>query len=321
MTATALDLPGLAAFPKWRRRLRNIPWVLVPLLSLLAVFFAWPVLQLLMLSGVDAHGSPTLAHYLRLFASPIYLQVLAITFKIAAWTTAITLLGGYPIAYFLATATNKTRGLVILAVLLPFWTSVLVRTLAWVVLLGRNGIINNARKSQGIIDAPIPLVFNLTGVIIGMSHALMPLAVLTMFAVMQGIPRDLARAAETLGARRGQVFWRIYFPLSLPGVAASGLMVFITSLGFFITPAMLGGRPQTIITQIIIEPIQTLLNWGFAGAVSMLLLAATVVTLLVYNRVLGLATLTGGGTATAQPRGGAGVRAGIALLGFLGDTC
>src|SRR5262245_60953385 len=116
MTATALDLPGLAAPPKWRRRLRNMPWVLLPLLSLLVVFFAWPVLQLLMLSGVDAKGSPTFAHYIRLFASPVYVQVLAITFKIAACTTAITLLGGYPIAYFLATATSRTRGLVILAV-------------------------------------------------------------------------------------------------------------------------------------------------------------------------------------------------------------
>src|SRR5262249_24647380 len=154
-----------------------------------------------------------------------------------------------------------------------------------------------------------------------MSQGLMALAVLTMFAVMQGIPRDLMRAAETLGARRGQVFWRIYFPLSLPGVAASGLMVFITSLGFFITPALLGGRRETMITQVIIEQVQTLLNWGFAGAVSMLLLAATVVTLLIYNRVLGLATLTGGGASGPRRRTGATARAGAALLGFLGDTC
>src|SRR5258708_29569616 len=108
MTATALDLPGLAAAPKWRRRLRNIPWVLVPLLSLLAVFFAWPGVQLLMLTGVDTHGSPTFAHYVRLFASPIYLQVLAITFKIAAWTNPLTFLGGYPMPHFPAAARHKT---------------------------------------------------------------------------------------------------------------------------------------------------------------------------------------------------------------------
>jgi putative spermidine/putrescine transport system permease protein len=206
-------------------------------------------------------------------------------------------------------------------VLLPFWTSVLVRTLAWIVLLGKNGIINNALKTHGLVDAPLPLVFNLTGVIIGMSHALMPLAVLTMFAVMQGIPRDLGRAAETLGASRGQVFWRIYFPLSLPGVAASGLMVFITSLGFFITPALLGGRRETMITQVIIEQVQTLLNWGFAGAISMLLMGATIAVLLLYDRVLGLSVLVGDGNTRRAGHGGPLAKAGQALLGLLGGAC
>jgi putative spermidine/putrescine transport system permease protein len=312
-----------AAPPRRRQRpLRGVPWVLLPILLLLIVFFAWPVLRLLALSVVDGRsGGLSLAQYIKLFNSPVYAQVLAITFKIAALTTLIALAGGYPIAYLLATASRRTRGLVILAVLLPFWTSVLVRTLAWIVLLGRNGIINNAFVTHGIIDVPLPLVFNLTGVIIGMSHALMPLAVLTMFAVMQGIPRDLTRAAETLGASRGQVFWRIYFPLSLPGVAASGLMVFITSLGFFITPALLGGRHETMITQIIIEQVQTLLNWGFAGAVSMLLMAATITVLLLYDRMLGLSTLVGDNKARARTRPGPAAKAGAALLGFLGDSC
>jgi putative spermidine/putrescine transport system permease protein len=308
-----------------RRRkfdLRGVPWVLLPLLTLLIVFFAWPVLRLLLLSLVDPRsGALSLAQYIKLFSSPVYVQVLAITFKIAALTTLITLVGGYPIAYLLATAGRRTRGLVILAVLLPFWTSVLVRTLAWIVLLGKNGIINSALKTFGVIDAPLPLVFNLTGVVIGMSHALMPLAVLTMFAVMQGIPRDLARAAETLGASPGQVFWRIYFPLSLPGVAASGLMVFITSLGFFITPALLGGRRETMITQVIIEQVQTLLNWGFAGAVSMLLMGATITVLLLYDQVLGLSMLVGEGKPRRNGHVGPLTKAGVALLGGLGNGC
>jgi putative spermidine/putrescine transport system permease protein len=310
----------------WRQRrhfrLSAIPWVLLPLLCLLTIFFAWPVIRLLLLSVVDARsGSLTLAQYAKLFSSPVYVQVLAITFKIAALTTLITLIGGYPIAYLLATVTRRTQGLVIFAVLLPFWTSVLVRTLAWIVLLGKNGIINNALKTHGIIDAPLPLVFNLTGVIIGMSHALMPMAVLTMFAVMQGIPRDLGRAAETLGASRGQVFWRIYFPLSMPGVAASGLMVFITSLGFFITPALLGGRRETMITQVIIEQVQTLLNWGFAGAVSMLLMGATIAVLLLYDRVLGLSVLVGDRKPRRPGKPGALVKIGWGVLGLLGDCC
>jgi putative spermidine/putrescine transport system permease protein len=303
-------------------RLRAVPWTLLPLLALLLVFFAWPVVRMLLLSVVDARsGGLTLAQYVKLFSSPVYLQVLAITFKIATLTTLVTLIGGYPIAYLLATVNRRTQSLVVLAVLLPFWTSVLVRTIAWIVLLGKNGIINNALKTYGLVDAPVPLIFNLTGVVIGMSHALMPMAVLTMFAVMQGIPRDLGRAAETLGASRGQVFWRIYFPLSMPGVAASGLMVFITSLGFFITPALLGGRRETMITQVIIEQVQTLLNWGFAGAVSMLLMAATIAVLVLYERVLGLSVLIGDARLRRQGRSGSVANCGRMLLGLLGDAC
>jgi putative spermidine/putrescine transport system permease protein len=322
------DIVGRVTWPAahWRQvrnfRLRAVPWTLLPLLSLLVVFFAWPVMRLLLLSLVDARsGALTLAQYIKLFSSPVYLQVLAITFKIAALTTLATLIGGYPIAYLLATVNRRTQSLVVLAVLLPFWTSVLVRTIAWIVLLGKNGIINNALKTQGLIDAPVPLIFNLTGVVIGMSHALMPMAVLTMFAVMQGIPRDLGRAAETLGASRGQVFWRIYFPLSMPGVAASGLMVFITSLGFFITPALLGGRRETMITQVIIEQVQTLLNWGFAGAVSMLLMGATIAVLVIYERVLGLSVLIGDAKPRRHGRSGAAAKCGRMLLGLLGDAC
>ena len=149
--------------------------------------------------------------------------------------------------------------------LLPFWTSFLVRTFAWIVLLGRNGAVNGLLRAMGITDAPAELIYNFTGVMIGMTHALMPLAILTMVAVMENIDPNLARAATTLGARGGQAFWRIYFPLSLPGVAAAGLLVFITALGFFITPALLGGRREIMITQVIIEQVQDLLNWAFAG--------------------------------------------------------
>jgi putative spermidine/putrescine transport system permease protein len=330
VTVAAASEPGLAAAPPRRRWLRRIPWVILPLLVFLAVFFLWPVVQLLTLSGLDPRGAASLVHYTRLFGSPVYLQVLAITFKIAFWTTVLTLLGAYPVAYFLATATARTRGLLVLAVLLPFWTSFLVRTIAWIVLLGRKGAINNLLAAAGIVDAPLALVFNLTGVLVGMSHALMPLAVLTMLAVMQGIPNDLVRAAGTLGGRGGQVFWRIYFPLSLPGVAASGLMVFITALGFFITPALLGGRRETMITQVIIEQVQTLLNWGFAGAISMLLLVAALLIFVLYDRLLGMSTLVGGdpragGNDSGSDPGGAiarlGNRLGALLLAGLGGGC
>jgi ABC-type spermidine/putrescine transport system permease subunit I len=285
----ALGARRAAARPPLR-----LPWTpLVPVLLFLAAVFVYPVLQLLWLSVVDRSGALTGAHYVRLFAAPVYVQVLLITFKIAAWTTAFSILGGYPVAYLLATAGPRWRGTLTLLVLLPFWTSFLVRTFAWIVLLGRNGAVNGLLQAAGVLDAPAELIYNFTGVMIGMTHALMPLGVLTMLAVMEHIDPNLGRAASTLGARGGQAFWRIYLPLSLPGVAAAGLLVFITALGFFITPALLGGRRETMITQIIIEQVQDLLNWAFAGAISLLLLASAVVVFYLYDRALGMSTLAG----------------------------
>jgi putative spermidine/putrescine transport system permease protein len=294
---------------------RLVAGPLVPALLFLAVVFVYPVVQLLWLSVVDRSGALTGVHYARLFASPVYVQVLLITFKIAAWTTALCILGGYPVAYLLATAAPRVRGSLTLLVLLPFWTSFLVRTFAWIVLLGRNGAVNGLLRAMGITDAPAELIYNFTGVMIGMTHALMPLAILTMVAVMENIDPNLVRAATTLGARGGQAFWRIYFPLSLPGVAAAGLLVFITALGFFITPALLGGRREIMITQVIIEQVQDLLNWAFAGAISLLLLASATLVFYLYDRALGMSTLAG--APPAERRGAAGNPIGR-VTGWLG---
>jgi ABC-type spermidine/putrescine transport system permease subunit I len=291
-------------------------WPLLPVLGFLSILFLYPVVQLLWLSALDrSTGALTAEHYTRLFASPLYVRVLQITFEISAWTTVFVIVAGYPVAYYLATSTERRRNALMLWVLLPFWTSFLVRTFAWIVLLGRNGAINKWLQALGITDEPLPLIYNFTGVMIGMTHALMPLAILTMVSVMENIDANLPRAASTLGARGGQAFWRIYFPLSLPGVAAAGLLVFITALGFFITPALLGGRLQTMITQVIISQIQEIMNWAFGGAVSMLLLISALIVFYLYDRALGMSTLAGG-TPTAQ---GDGKQNPIARLGaFVG---
>jgi putative spermidine/putrescine transport system permease protein len=318
------------AVPSRRGAVRpfRTPWApLVPAIVFLAIVFVFPVSQLLWLSVVDRSGALTGAHYLRLFAAPVYVQVLLITFKIAAWTTALSILGGYPVAYLLATVGARSRGALTLLVLLPFWTSFLVRTFAWIVLLGRNGAVNGLLRAMGVIDAPAELIYNFAGVMIGMTHALMPLAVLTMLAVMEGIDPTLVRAASTLGARNGQAFWRIYLPLSLPGVAAAALLVFITALGFFITPALLGGRRETMITQVIIEQVQDLLNWAFAGAISLLLLASAVAVFYLYDRALGMSTLAGAASparrgSLGNPIGRAGAWAGwqaVSAVGWLAD--
>jgi len=262
------------------------------MLAFLSLLFLVPVAQLLLLSVEDNDGNLSWIQYRRLFASDAYVRVLLITLKISMWTTLITVVAAYPIAYRLATSKTRSSGIIMLLVLLPLWTSFLVRTFAWIVLLGRNGVINGLLKWIGLTDAPLALIYNSTGVLIGMTHAMLPLAIFTMLPVMQSIPGDLVRAAGTLGARPGQAFWLVYFPLSLPGVTASGLMVFITSIGFFITPTFLGGNGEMMITQVIIEQIQTLPNWGFAGAVSILLLLTTLGFVAAYDAIFGMSNLT-----------------------------
>jgi len=284
--------------PAWIRR-----WPLYPSLLFLAVVFIYPTLVLLSLSVFKGEAL-SLHQYERLWTSPVYRQVLANTLQIAGWTTFLAVVAGYPVAYLLATVRGNTRNALIIWVLMPFWTSFLVRTFAWIVLLGRNGAVNDLLGGLGILDEgeAVSLIYNFTGVMIGMVHALMPLCVLTMLSVMENIDRNLTAAAGTLGARGGQAFWRVYFPLSLPGVAAGALLVFITSLGFFITPALLGGRKETMIGQVIITQIQEILNWGFAGAISVLLLVTVLFIFFFYDQLLGISTIAGESTAGKQRR-------------------
>jgi putative spermidine/putrescine transport system permease protein len=319
---TLTEPAAAAARPRARRLMA---WPLLPAVAFLLLMFVYPVGQLLWLSVVDKSGALTGVHYVRLFSSSLYVQVLLITLKISAWTTVFALLGGYPVAYLLATSDAKWKSRLTFWVLLPFWTSFLVRAFAWMVLLGRNGALNQLLKAAGLVDAPVQVIFNFTGVMIGMTHALMPLGILTMVSVMENIDANLPKAAATLGARGGQAFWRVYFPLSLPGVAAAGLLMFISAVGFFIVPALLGGRRETMITQVIIEQVQDLLNWSFAGAISMLLLVAALLAFYLYDRALGMSTLAGGtpaldrrGTGGSNPIGRAGAWIGGRLIAVLG---
>lgn len=309
---------------KWRRLARI--WPIYPAVLFLLLLFVYPTALLVGLSASDVDGKISVDHYARLFEGDLYTKVLLITLKVALWTTAFAIIAGYPVAYLLANVKSSLRNTLIIWVLLPFWTSFLVRTFAWLVLLGRKGAINDLLILLGIIDYPIKIIYNFTGVMIGMVHALMPLCVLTMLAVMENIDTNLTKAAGTLGARRGQAFWRIYFPLSLPGVAAGGLLIFVTSLGFFITPALLGSARETMIVQLIMFQIDSMLNWGFAGAISMLLLVTVLVIFFLYDRWLGLSTLSGGTSGKAvdtetKRKEGLGTRVGVGVLNAVGSTC
>ncbi len=331
---TAIAAPGATTAGASRGRPAWFAlWPILPVLVYLAVLFVIPVFQLLGLSLVNKGDGlsaiftdPTVGYYKKLFETKTYFLVLGITFRVAAWTTVISVIAAYPVAYLLATATERTRNNLILWVLMPFWTSFLVRTFAWMVLLGRNGTINDWLQQLGIIDAPVRIIYNFAGVMIGMVHALMPLCVITMLAVMRNIDSNLPRAANTLGARGGQAFWRVYFPLSLPGVVSGALLVFIVSLGFFITPALLGGGREIMVAQVIIQQIEELLNWNFAGAVAVLLLAVTFITFFVYDRLFGLSSLSGSAAmALEEGRQGlisrAGAYVGVFLIAAMGWIC
>jgi putative spermidine/putrescine transport system permease protein len=288
-----------------------------PMVLLFLMLLVYPVGQLLLLS-IYSDGAFTLAKYRQLFASSVYVNVMLITLKISLWTTLLSVAAGYPVAYLVSSLGKDRKANWLFWVLLSFWTSFLVRAFAWIVMLGRNGVVNQLLTATGVQDAPSNLLYSLGAVLVGMVHALMPLAVLTMLSVMENIDRNLPRAAATLGARPGTAFWRIYFPLSLPGVAAGAIMVFVTAVGFFIVPQLLGGRREVMITQLIIEQVLQTMNWGFAGSISVLMLVVVLAVFALYDRLLGLSTMTG----ESSQRVGAGQgplrRVGDAVLGVLG---
>jgi putative spermidine/putrescine transport system permease protein len=298
-----------------RRRSLGAVWYAAPAVAFLSVFFLYPVVRLLLLSvQVEATGELTAEHFNRALTAEVYVRVLGITFGIAGETTLGAIIFGYPLAYWLTRQPDGRRGWLVMLVLIPFWTSYLVKTFAWMITLDQSGIMNRSLVWSGLVPSPIDVLHGRAGVRIGMIHAMLPLAVLTMLPIMLGVERQLSRAAATLGAPPGQVFWRVFFHLSLPGVAAAGLLVFITSLGFFITPALLGGPRQTMLAQLVIAQVQEMMNWSFAGALAVMMLLAALVTCWVYDRLFGLSTVTGESSTT----GGGGRlqlrRAGIALL-------
>ncbi len=217
----------------------------------------------------------------------IFVKVLVRTFWISGVVTALCLLLGYPLAYLLAHTPERTANLLMIFVLLPFWTSVLVRSSAWAVLLQRNGVLNDLLIGIGAISQPLELIYNRAGVYIAMTHVLLPFLVLPLYGVMKGLPANISRAALSLGATPASAFWRVYFPQTLPGVAAGGLLVFVLALGYYITPALVGGADDQMISYFIAFYTNQSLNWGMAAALSLLLLLAAFALMLAYSRLAG----------------------------------
>jgi len=218
----------------------------------------------------------------------IYVDILLRTFWIGFVVTALCLLLGYPLAYKLAALPARISNLLMILVLLPFWTSLLVRTGAWVVLLQREGPINDALQTLRLIEEPVQLVYNRFGVYVAMTHILLPFMVLPLYSVMRGIPRDYMRAAASLGARPLRAFLRVYLPQTVPGIGAGCLLVFILAIGYYITPALVGGVNDQMVSYFVAFYTNQTVNWGMASALGSVLLIATLLLFAVYARLVGI---------------------------------
>jgi putative spermidine/putrescine transport system permease protein len=252
----------------------------------LLVLFIVPIGEVFMRSVYD--GGFTLRYYRQIADNPIYLTVIGLTFRMVAVVTVVCLVLGYPLALFISALPDRIVRWVRLMVLVPLLISVIVRTYAWMVLLGTHGLINQALQALSITAEPVKILYTFTGVIVGMVYVMLPLTVLTLESVMRNVDPNVVRAAHNLGASRTQAFWRIFFPLTLPGVAGGALLVFITSLGYYITPALLGGPKDVVIAMLIARQIEYSMNWGFAASLAVLLLAITLVGFLAVSRIVGL---------------------------------
>ncbi len=217
----------------------------------------------------------------------IFIDVLQRTFVISLAVTLLCLAMGYPVAYLLAALPPNRGNLLMILVLLPFWTSLLVRTAAWVVVLQENGIVNNTLIWLGIIEKPVRLIYNQIGVYVAMTHILLPFMILPLYSVMKAIPPSYVRAARSLGATPATAFLRVYVPQTLPGIGAGGILVFIMAIGYYITPALVGGAGDQMISYFIAYYTSSSVNWGLASALGAVLLSATLILYWLYNRLVG----------------------------------
>jgi ABC-type spermidine/putrescine transport system permease subunit I len=245
----------------------------LPLLVLMLAAFVLPIA--LMLARSVLQPEPTLEHYQALLETAVYLRVLGRTFRIALVTTIACALLGYPLAYWLRGLSPQRQVVAVALVVLPFWISILVRTYAWIVVLGNAGLVNRLLLDLGLVATPVAFLYNETGVIIGTTNVLLPFLVLPLFAAMLRIDPRLLQAAESLGASRLTVFRRVFFPLSLPALTAGSILVFILTFGFYITPAILGGGRVPMVANALDLLINQFARWEAAAALSTILLVIT----------------------------------------------
>lgn len=288
--STGRALRSLAAEPaSWRDTLIGIDPVWGERRSWIALAHAaGPLTDFYLLAAVDLERDTANRIVDKPPGDRLFRQVLARTFGVSLAVTVLCLLLGFPVAYLIATQPVRRGNLLMVLVLLPFWTSLLVRSAAWIVLLQDQGLINQLLQASGLTDAPIRMIFNRTGVIIAMTHVLLPFMIMPLIATMKAIPPTYLRAAISLGAHPAIAFLRVYLPLTLPGMTTGALLVFIMALGYYITPSLVGGADDQMLSYFIAFFTNSSANWGLAAALSVLLLGTTLILYAVYSRLAGM---------------------------------
>ncbi|MGV1986217.1 ABC transporter permease [Agrobacterium sp. 22-221-1] len=259
----------------------------LPALVLLVLFFVVPVLILLSRSVTEPVLG--LGNYAALLGSSTYLKIFFNTFAVSALVTVVSLAIGFPVAWALAIMPPRLASIVFAILLLSMWTNLLARTYAWMVLLQRTGVVNKTLMGLGIIDQPLALVNNLTGVTIGMTYIMLPFIIIPLYGVIRKIDPAILQAAALCGATRFQALTRILIPLAAPGMISGALMVFVMSLGYFVTPALLGGTANMMLAELIAQFVQSLVNWGMGGAAALALLVVTLTLYAIQLKFFGAA--------------------------------
>lgn len=281
------DLNAQALRDDARRESMRLLVLLSPSLFLVFAIIIVPIGWLFWLSLFDEAGAFSVANYARFFEQPSYIKTFVTTFKVAFIVTGACVLLGYPLAYMLSQLPRRAASICLIFVILPFWTSVLVRTYAWLVILQRKGLINSWLIDLGVISQPLSLANNLSGVVIGMTHILLPFLVLPLYASMKTIDTDCLRAGMNLGAGPAATFRQIFFPLSLPGLASGVVIVFVLCLGFFVTPALMGGGKVIMWAMRMEQTTSLYSNWGAGAALGVVLLVVTLALLGLFQWLLG----------------------------------
>ena len=279
---------------KWRQAgpWRKAFYMTIPALIVLIGFYYYPILKFVPFSIVNDDGDLTFEYFARVFTDSLYRDSMIRTVKIALMATVINILLGYPLAYTMTKVSQKAANIMMSIIMISFWTSLLVRTYSWMVLLQKNGIINNILFSLGIISQKKTWLYTEIAVLVGMTNILLPYSILPIYSVMKALDPNLPIAAMSMGATKTQAFLKVTLPLSLSGVASAVMLLFIQALGFYITPMLLGGAQTLVITGLIDKQIYTFLNWHFGSALGMVLLLITIIFLIGFDRLFGIDKLT-----------------------------